>query len=230
MAFVASADADSSSTSSLLCNVPTGTADNDILFMVIKRVGSTGPNSGITGVWTLAGTTNITSGNTVWLYWRLAASEPASYTIGWAAAARTGITIAGYRGGFNTASPIDVVSNTGYETSNTTVRAATMSVAAANSTIVFVGCVNQSSSVTFTAPTVPATFTEDSDSYSAASRFARTFASLVWTGSGATGSMDGTSSSTTTDKHAFAVALNPASAAAASLVIPMNFPTALLCM
>lgn len=230
MAFVASANADSASTSSLLCNVPTGTADNDILFMVIKRVGSTGPNSGITGVWTLAGTTNITSGNTVWLYWRLAASEPASYTIGWAAAARTGITIAGYRGGFNTASPIDAVSNTGYETSNTTVRGASFTVAAANSTLIYVGCVNQSTSVTFTAPTVPASFTEDSDFYGSGGRFARTFASLVWTGSGATGNVDGTASSTTTDKHAFVVSLNPAAAAATSLVIPMNFPTALLCM
>lgn len=217
-AFVAAAHYDNVSSSSGVVTKPTGTADNDIMFTLIKRIGTTDPNSVPSG-WTLVTTRrDLAGGSSFWLYWKLAASEGTDYTWGWAAAARLGITVYTYRGGFDTADPIDVVSDTAYVTSNTTVRAATMTVTAANSVLLFFGGINQSSSITYTAPTVPASMTEDVDQYSDQSRFGRTVASLVWTGSGATGDMDATASGTTVDKHAFAVALNPAAASSSGLL------------
>lgn len=204
---------DSASTASLACNKPTGTVDNDIMFAFIKRNDSTDPNTVPTG-WTLAGSRVPGGANSFWLYYRVASSEGASYTWGWAAAGRTGISIATYRDGFNTSSPIDVVSNTSYVTSDTTVRAASVSAAAANSPIVFFGGVHNASSVTFTPPSGPSAMAEDVDYYNDQSRFARTFASLIWTGSGATGNMDATASITTIDKHAFAIVLVPSTPAA----------------
>lgn len=213
--FVASANSvDSASTASLACDKPTGTADNDYMFAFIKRNDSTAPNSVPSG-WTLLGDRVPSGANSIWLYGKLAASEGTSYTWGWAAAGRTGITIATYRDGFNTSTPIDVVSNTSYVTSNTTIRAASVSAAAANSPIIFAGGVHNSSAVTFTAPTAPSAFAENVDYYNDQSRFARTFALLVWTGSGATGDMDATASITTIDKHAFAVVMVPSAATAA---------------
>lgn len=218
-AFVAAAHYDNVSSSSGVVTKPTGTADNDIMFTLIKRIGTTDPNSVPSG-WTLVTTRrDLAGGSSFWLYWKLAASEGTDYTWGFAAAARLGITVYTYRGGFDTADPIDVVSDTAYITSNTTVRAATMTVTAANSVLLFFGGINQSSSITYTAPTVPTTFTEDVDQYSDQSRFGRTVASVVWTGSGATGSMDATASGTTVDKHAFAVALNPSAGSSSGLLL-----------
>jgi hypothetical protein len=211
-AFVAAAHYDSSASTSAVVTKPTGTTDNDILFALVKRTDGTDPTTVPTG-WASLGK-QVAGGNptTNWLYWKLAASEGANYTWEWAGALRTGVTIATYRDGFDTADPIDVVSNTSYTTSDTTVRAASMAVAAANSAIIFFGSAHQSSTQTFTPPTVTTTFAEDVDTWDSGSRFAREVASVVWTGSGATGDMDATYSATATDKIAFAVALNPAAA------------------
>ncbi len=214
-AFVAAAHHDLGAVTSITVPKPTGTADDDILFLLIKHLANEDPNSGISGVWTQLGTRryDAVSGASHSLYWRLAASEGTDYTIGWATSGRSGGTIATYRDGFDTADPIDVVSDTVYTTSNATVRAAGMTVSAANSPLIFFGYVHSSSSTTFTPATNPGTFVEDVDFWSAGgSRFTREIASFVWTGSGATGDMDATHSATTVNKHAFAVALNPAAA------------------
>lgn len=219
--FVASANADNATTSSIVCNKPTGTADNDYMFAFVKRGDDTAPNSVPSG-WSLLASNLVGGGNSLWVYGKLAASEGASYTFGWAAAARTGITIASYRDGFDTADPIDVVSNTAYTTSNTTVRAASASAAAANSPIIFMGAVHGAAAVTFTAPSAPAAFAENVDTQGDGNgRFSRTFDLLVWSGSGATGDMDATASATATDKHAFAVIMNPA-AAASTVINPFS--------
>lgn len=219
--FVAAASADSASTASLVCNKPTGTVDNDYMLAFIKRGTDGDPNSVPSG-WTLLGSNPIGGGNSLWVYGKLASSEGASYTFGWAGAARSGITIASYRDGFDTADPIDVVSNTAYTTNNTTVRAASVSAAAANSPIIFMGAVHGAAAVTFTAPSAPAAFAENVDTQGdGTGRFSRTFDLLVWTGSGATGDMDATASASTVDKHAFAVVMNP-TAAASTVVNPLS--------
>lgn len=137
----------SASSASAACSKPTNTADNDIMFAVVMRNVAAAPTTVPAG-WTELG--NHTNG--VYqqrLYWKLAASEGASYTWAWAAAASTAITIATYRGGFDTSSPIDVVSNTEYVVSSTADRAATMNVTSANSTLVYVGTVYRTTAITY---------------------------------------------------------------------------------
>ncbi len=215
-AFVAAAHGDAISTS-VTVNKPTGTADGDIEFLLLKHLANEDPNSGLTG-WTQLGTRryDATSGSSHSLYYRIAASEGASYTIGWATSGRSGATVATYRDGFDTADPIDVVSDTAYTTSNATVRAAGMTVSAANSPLIWFGNTHNSSSATMTPATNPGTFVEDVDNWNSTSRWGREIASFVWTGSGATGDMDATNSVSTTTKHAFAVALNPSGGSAAT--------------
>lgn len=210
-AFVASNVYNSSSSVSIVITKPTGTADNDIMFALLKLSGGSlaDPTTVPTG-WTLGAKRTGDANNTYWVYYKVAASEGADYTWTWTlAATRAGGTLCTYRDGFNTSTPIDVWSNTAYITSDTIGRAASMTVAAANSPLIFFGCMGGSADRTFGPPTNPTTFTEDYDGWDTTSRFARCFESVVWTGSGATGNIDSTLSLTTTDKHCFAVALVP---------------------
>lgn len=210
MSFIAAAHFDSGSASTATINKPTGTVDNDIMFAILKRIDNTDPTTVPSG-WTVLATNLVGGGNSLWMYYRVAASEGASYDWVWAVAGRCGGSIYTYRSGFNTANPVDVVSNTAYTTSNTTVRAASMTVSAANSTLVFFGAFHSASAGSFTVtPTVPTTFTKDSDTDDLNSRFGRSAMSVVWSSSGTTGDMDATIDLTLADKHAFAVALNPA--------------------
>lgn len=208
--FVAVARTDAATGTSMVITKPTGTADNDILIALIKIPAAETLTA--TG-WTALGATgyddDTNTGTRTYFLYKIAASEGADYTFSWTTTGRNGGSIAAYRGGFNTGTPIDVVSNTSYETSDTTARAAGMTVAAANSPIIIGVSSHTSSSQTATAPTVPATFTEDDDFYDANSRTHRAFYRLDWTGSGATGNMDVTLSATNASKHAFAVALVP---------------------
>lgn len=196
---------------------PTGTAENDIMFAVVKRL-TANTWSTVPSGWTLLAS-DADSGSTtsVDLYYRVAgASEGASYQWIQSGASRCGGSIYAFRSDFNTSNPIDVYSNTSYETSDTNVRGATMTTSAANEALIFFSTVQASGSTTFTQATVPTTFSEHQDTGSANSRFWRSAASVVWSSSGATGTMDATASATTTSKHAFVVALNPASAAPAT--------------
>ena len=212
--FIAAADFDSSGATTGTIAKPTGTADNDLMFAFFKRVGNADPTTVPTG-WDLRGNIDISSGNSVWLWSRLAASEGASYDWIWAGSARTGGTIVTYRDGFLTSGPIDVVSATGYEVSSTTCRAASVSAANANSPIIWFGNANSSSSILVTThPTNPTTLLEDKEVYSGASRSLRSISSGIWTGSGATGNMDGVLDVSTTDKNAFAVILVPSAGGA----------------
>lgn len=207
--FVAAAHANVNANSATVSK-PTGTATNDIMFTLVMHKVNEAPNTVPTG-WTLSGTQVIASTYHYSLYWKLAATEGASYTWGWPTSERSALTVVTYRGGFNTASPIDILSNTAYTTTNATVRAASMNVAVTNSPIIFFGAIYFNGGTTFTPPTTPATMTENVDSYNSTSRFSREVANLTWTGSGTTGNMDAiTGTSFGAVKHAFAVALKPA--------------------
>lgn len=210
-ALVAAGTAYGSSSATATPVKPAGVAADDILFALLKHNANEDPTASPSG-WSKIGDAWLsTPSSRFTLWWKVAGgSEPADYTWTWATAARTGGVIVAYRDGFDTADPIDVVSDTGYTTSNTTVRAASMTVAAANSPIIFFGATHSSSTQSFTPPTAPTTLAEDLDSWGDGARFAREIASAVWTGSGATGALDATYSTTTADKHAFAVVLNPA--------------------
>lgn len=212
--FINVAHYNSASSASATVSKPTNTAQNDIMFAVIMRTSSTAPTTVPSG-WVSAGTHSYTTIYRQDLYYKIAgASEGASYTWAWAAAAKVAITIATYRGGFDTSSPIDVVSNTAYIVSNANVQAASMNVTAANSVLLNFATFYSTAVKTFTKPSVPTTdWVENYDGGATTSDFSRTIDSMTWTGSGATGVMNTTASAIgTTVKHAFAVALKPLAA------------------
>lgn len=201
------------SSNSATVNKPTGVAENDILFSMVMF---DEPNSVPSG-WTDLGYADIVY--RVHLYYKVAgASEPANYTWGFASAGKCKVTMIAGRDAFNVLDPIDVVSNTGYITNNTTLRAASMTVSSANSVLLFFGAVYALSTNTFTKPSVPTTdWVEDYDNGSTSPDMWHTICHMTWTSSGATGNMDGTCSEGQTDKHAFAVALNPIALGPANL-------------
>lgn len=210
------ATSDLTTSATTICAKPTGTAENDIMWAVIKRLTANTWVTEPTG-WTLAATdADAATTYSTYLYYRVAgSSEGSTYTWVQSATSRMGCSIYTYRGSFNTSSPIDVVSNTSYETSDTIVRGASMTVAAANSVLLFFAIEHASTTHTFTPATVPTTFTEDTDAGNASeSRLWRSAASVIWSGSGATGTMDAAVSTASTSKHAFVVALAPIAAAA----------------
>lgn len=216
--FVATSTIDASSDvisgTSITVGVPAGTADNDFLVCAVKYPSSetlTAP-----GGWTLPANGSYTDSgvsNTIMrVYYRLASSEPASYNWTIGAAGRFGGSCYSFRSDFNTTTPFDVDSSTSYTTNDTTNRAV-LTTSAANEPIIWISVGHSSAAVTVTPPTVPTTLTEHADAHDGGSRFFRSVASVLWTGSGATGNMDGTlSTAKSTDKHAFAIALQPAAA------------------
>lgn len=200
----------SSSSGSGVVNLPTGTVDGDLQFFVSShRVSySTASPSGLTLLAQGNGGANLG-----WfeLWVRVASSEPSTYTWTYATNERVRILALTYIGGFfDTTTPVDVVSNTGYGTNNTTARAGSMTVTNANSALFFFANVFRTSAVTVTPPTVPTTFTDDYDGGSTNPDMWNEVASCQWSGSGATGNMDGTISVSIASKAMFAVAINPA--------------------
>ena len=201
---------------SFTINKATGTVDGDIMFMFLAIYIATPPTvDSVPLGWTLVATNTV--GNNRWyLYYKIASGEGTSYTWSLTASCRYyALNVAYSSGDFNVQSISDItaISNTLYSTAGTTVRAASMSVPAANSPLVYFGAVYSTAAKTFTKPSVPTSgWVEDADEGHTTPDLWLTSGSMIWSGSGATGNMDITCSDTiTTDKHAFAVALKPAS-------------------
>ncbi len=121
ISFVATATAVNSTitTTSLACNVPAGTANNDVMVAVISRPSSSATVSTPSG-WTVVPGFPVqnTNGTTMAGFYRVAASEPASYT--WSGSAgKWCIATMSYRGA-STSTPI----NTSSAAVDTTSRAA----------------------------------------------------------------------------------------------------------
>lgn len=204
---------DTASGTTIDVDKPTGTTQDDIMFALVKRLTANSWSTVPTGWTLLASDADANTTTTVDLYYRVAgASEGASYQWISSGTSRIGGSIYAFRSDFNTTTPIDVYSNTSYETNDTIVRGASMTTSVANEALIFFSLSHASSSQTFTPATVPTTFTEHTDTGSANSRFWRSAASVVWSGSGATGTMDAAVSAANTSKHAFVVALQPAAA------------------
>ena len=205
--FVASSEYGDASSDSAVIAKPSGTADNDIMFMVIES--GTAYTNALPDGWTSLA--QKTSTGFYQLAYRLASTEGSNYTVGFASAQPVRITIVTYSGGFNVTNPIDTFSNTAYVVNDVNNRALSMNVTSANSVLLFFGAVQKSGSpVTQTKPILPTTaWVENYDSGDTNSDFWLEVASMTWTGSGATGDMTSTLSANATDKHAFAVALRP---------------------
>jgi hypothetical protein len=206
--FVAAAHYNSAGTASAVVDVPTGTTNNDLTFMLTKHNAAEDVNSGLSG-WTQIGASRWSGSAQNQLFYRVASSEPSTYTVGWATSARTGITIVTFRDGFDTGDPIDVASTMVDLSDDANVNAGGITVSAADSPLIYFGFLSASSSTTFTPPTNPATFTEHVDTWNTDARFARHVSSVIWSGSGATGDVVGTASATTVGETAWVVALNP---------------------
>lgn len=206
--FINVAHFDDSAVKTGTVNKPANTADDDIMFAVIMRNNNIALTVTPTG-WSKIAEHQYSTTYHQYLFYKVAASEGSSYTWTWGANGRIAITIATYRGGFNTADPIDVVSNTEYITSSSAVRSANMSVAAANSVLLNFATFYSTTVRTFTKPSVPTTdWVENYDGGQTTSDFSREISSMVWTGSGATGNIDAIASVTGIEvKHGFAVAL-----------------------
>lgn len=208
--FIATAEYNSSSSNSGVCPVPTGTVDGDITFYVVCHY-SEFANATPSGLTQVSGAQQTTGGgHRMELFYRVANSEPASYTFPFTTANRLRVIAVTYRGGFSLSNPIDAVSNTAYASNNTIVRAASFNVTAPNSHIIYFGIVARALTGSITAPTQLGGFTQDYESWNTTPDFDNHIASTVWTGSGATGDIDGTySANQSTSKHAFAVSLTP---------------------
>ncbi|HOI37933.1 MAG TPA: hypothetical protein PLF11_11185 [Bacillota bacterium] len=199
--------ANSSAADTLSCDKPAGTAQNDIMFALVFCYTGGSITSSPAG-WTL-----LASSGMHYLYYKVAgASEPASYTWEQSASVRFAISIITYRDGFDTANPIESYSNTPYTTSDKSIVAEAVTTSGANHAILVFAQQYGSPSRTHTAPaTQDDQWAEDLDTYNTDSRCGRAIYSDVWSGSGSTGTMTVTTDVATSNKHAFAVALNPPS-------------------
>lgn len=180
---------------------PTGITDGDILVLVAHTYG--GDPAGCTG-FTPVASREVTGDDTLVLFWKRAASESGDYNVVYSGGNDCEAWIGCYSGRLASGNPVDVYSDTLYQTSNTTVRAAGMTIATANSDIIWGGfCYSDPLTLT-----KPAAFTlRDSEVGSSV----LTCGDLLNQSAGATGNQDGTAGGAVdVYKHAFMVALKPA--------------------
>jgi hypothetical protein len=137
------------SSTTIAVNVPTGTANGDLLILMVMS------NS---GTWTTP------SGWTVWLasannraiYYRTASSEPASYTITQGSSATASACMLAYRN-----AAIDVMGT--ITVGNTSPNTATAITTTANNAIIFDYVASNNASITFSTPSGYASLASDSD-------------------------------------------------------------------
>ena len=131
----------------------TGLADGDFVVILIKRGSvTTDPSAVPTGFSQLAKRT-VVSSSTYFVYWKIASGE-SSWQFTWAVGDRTACDAATYRSGFNVTTASDItLSNTAYNTSDSTIRGASFSVPTANSPLIWLGGAHYSASHTIAAPT-----------------------------------------------------------------------------
>ena len=210
MAFTARVEEDNgqNNVATLGCSVPASTANDDIMFFFVGVEGGETVDT-ISANWNLLGS-EVANDDKYYLYYKIASSEPASYTVTTTGNAKIRLVMSTYTSGdFDGADPIDQVSNTSYRVNNTTMRAAGVTVTAVDSPVVFHGCVfGPSRTQTVPGAIGGAAWTEDYDAGDTNSDYYTAIYSNTIT-SGATGNVDSTMSAGWDLKHAFMVVLNP---------------------
>lgn len=198
-------------------DAPSGLADGDIMVALIVSWKDPADQthtlpSGWTAWYEQRCTGSYGSNLFYTLCWKRASSESGSYTFSTSSgAAEIYGLISAYSGRIASGDPLDVGSNTKYETNDTTVRAAGMTVATAGSDVVWAAWTE-----TYSTPSL--------DLPSGMNQRVKVAMSEVWSAmacgdllnqsTGATGNKDGSCDSSTERKHAFMVALKPASGGA----------------
>ena len=187
---------------------PTDTADWDIMFMYTVR-----QNGFVTApAWWISLWDSISSGIYHRLYYKVASSEPSSYSWTGGGTNRTHISINTYRWAFDTADPIDASSNIAYTTSSVYCRWASVNVTSADSVLLqFSWVFNFDATLSYTKPTAPEdNWTEDYDYYDFTADCAMAVFHWTYSWTWATWDVDSTMSLTKwSTKHAYLVALNP---------------------
>lgn len=201
VAFRQTASASATTVSSIAVNVPAGTVDGDIMVAVIMAAAAS--HTITCAGWTVIDSQVAAGPSSATLY-KVAASEPASYTFAWTGGSSTNASgmISSYSGG-KISAPIDSHVTFHRTASTTTVTMDTFTTTVNNCLVVNVSTVNLLS--TFTGP---ATYTQDAVLSNASGSIL--MASKLFAVAGATGSVTSTASSGTTEGAGFAIA--PASA------------------
>ena len=210
MAFTPSVETtgNSAGATSLACNVPSN-VNGSILFLLIGLNNASGyvPNSGLSGIWTELAKYEDNA-DKYYLYYRIAASEPASYTIGFSGTTKIRLTMSCYTAGdWNVNSGVSdfTISNTSYRTSDSNIIAAGINVPYAKSPIVYFGSLYNTGNGTFTPPSTIGSdsWIDDYDNRNSTSDFLIQIAYVIWQGSGASGNVTAVSTLTSqTTKHA----------------------------
>lgn len=192
-----------STTSSQAVNKPTGTQDNDLM---ISAVISAEDVNSVPSGWTLIETS--TPGYRFNTYYKIASSEGASYTWGFATSGIVGIHISTYRGA-KVSSPIYANTMNQIEGTNASINAGTWSVGETGKFILALA-MEGGATVTFTKDNTPISgWAEDYDG-SAGSTSCQ-FASVVWNSSGAFNNCSTTMSTSRSNQFKMMqmLALNP---------------------
>lgn len=197
----------SSTTTSVGMTAPAGTQDNDIMvaFVTSFRASNSAPgNISTPSGWTQwANRTTATYYKSA-IYWKRASSESGTYTWTSTNATQMNLVISGYRGCTQSGDPQDVLSNTAYTTSNTTIRAASITPTMTGGMYVWGGWYYASSGIGITAPSGM-----NSRASPSTTNTVLNVADLLTSGTAASGNEDGTAVATITTKHAYMVALKP---------------------
>ncbi len=201
---------DSSGATSLTVAKPTGIAQNDLLFAFVGHLNATDRLNTPAG-WTQIARNKNGSVNQALFYKVAGASEPANYTFTLTASSRFGVSINVYRGCFDITNPIATFSNTQYVVSNTTYRAASITLPSPYSTVIVFPGVITSGAKSFTAPaTQGGGWATAYNQGNASSQFSRSSFSKTIISAGATLDIDSIGTfSGTTQKHSFGVGLKP---------------------
>ena len=197
----------------VVVTAPSGIEDNHILVALMVSWKDTSDQthtlpSGFT-TWYSRRCTGAHGSYLLWtLAWKRASSDSGNYTFtGSSGIAEVYAGISVYSGRIATGDPLDVGSSTTYETEDTTVRAASVTIATAGSDLVWAAWSETDSSPSMTCPSgmtsrISRDWTEIWSSLE--------FADLLNQSAGSTGDKDGTCDSFTGRKHACLVALKPA--------------------
>lgn len=192
---------------------PSGVVNDDIMLWSVAVLDDGGA-AAITNPsgWTLVGTWNPAGYLMGRLYWKRAASEGANYSVTCSGSGTVyGLNVIGaFSGCLTSGSPIDVYSNTAYDTSNTTVRCGSVTTTVTDAMLVAIGQMLNGSANPFSPPSG---MTEGVDANLNA------LAYVLQASAGASGTKDFVASVSDGNKHGWLVALKPA--AAAGLSIPL---------
>lgn len=181
--------------------------NNDILIAHISsfRTTAAAPGAHTAAGWTSLGTRTTGTYYITSLWYKRANNESGAYSFGSTNATQMQASVSAYSGCVESGTPSDGLSNTAYITSNTIIRAATITPTIANGFFVWAGWYYLAGVIN---SSPPAGF-NDRTSQNNTNNAIR-LADLLYTTTAASGTKDGTAAAAAVQKHAWMIALKPA--------------------